>query len=47
MYKKYYEVQFLTDYTNIEKNFIYKCKNNNTKINQLYKTKYIRYSRYV
>lgn len=47
MYKKYYEAQFLTDYTNIEKNAIYKCKNNNTKINQLYKTEYIRYSRYV
>jgi hypothetical protein len=47
MFKKYYENQFLTEYTNIEKNAIYKSKNNNTKINELYKREYIRYSRYV
>ena len=46
MYKKYFEYKKLLEYTFVEKNMIYKCKNNNTNINELYKKEYIKYSRY-
>jgi len=44
MYRKYFDLKNLDEYTLSEKIFIEKCKNNNTPLIELYKREYIRFS---
>lgn len=44
MYRKYFIINNLNEYTLDEKIFINKCMNNKTPLNQLYKREYIKFS---
>lgn len=44
MYRKYFDLKNLDEYTLFERIFIEKCKNNNTLLIDLYKREYIRFS---
>ena len=47
MYRKYFHNKILNNYTLTEKNFIYKCSNNNKLLIDIYKNEYIKYSKWI